>query len=157
MFIQSDGVYRAHSRAVRYVPDWFPGTGWKVKGKRFAKALNNMADMPHQYVKDQMVSRRLCGCVRSLFPLLVSSPLHPSVGGGVEGIDSHRGRTLLGPHRHVLVARYTDIHSCRLLEWPFRRSLPNCLAVRGSPQKPRTISSGQPLRYMEVRSACFAR
>jgi len=42
-------------RAVRYVPDWFPGAGWKMKAKRFASLLNEMAEVPHQMVKDQMV------------------------------------------------------------------------------------------------------
>jgi len=41
---------------LRYVPGWFPGTGWKVKGKRFANLLTEMADVPHQMVKDQMAS-----------------------------------------------------------------------------------------------------
>lgn len=43
-------------RTVRYVPEWFPGTGWKAKAKRFADTLTEMADVPHQFVKDQMVS-----------------------------------------------------------------------------------------------------
>jgi hypothetical protein len=42
---------------VRYVPDWFPGTGWKVKAKRFANLLTDMAEIPLQFVRDQMVSR----------------------------------------------------------------------------------------------------
>ena len=41
---------------VRYVPDWFPGTGWKVKAKLFKKLVDEMADVPFQFVKDQMVS-----------------------------------------------------------------------------------------------------
>ena len=42
---------------MRYVPSWFPGAGWKVKAKRFANTLTEMVDVPHQFVKDQMVSR----------------------------------------------------------------------------------------------------
>ena len=41
---------------VRYVPDWFPGTGWKAKAKEMEKLLNQTADIPFQFVKDQMVS-----------------------------------------------------------------------------------------------------
>lgn len=44
-------------QTVRHVPDWFPGTGWKAKGKQFAELLDEMADIPYQYVKKQMVSR----------------------------------------------------------------------------------------------------
>jgi len=43
-------------RIVRYVPGWFPGAGWKTKAKRYAGLLEDMADTPHQFVKDQMVS-----------------------------------------------------------------------------------------------------
>ena len=42
---------------VRYVPDWFPGTGWKVKGKILKGLLEEMVEVPFQFVKDQMVSR----------------------------------------------------------------------------------------------------
>ncbi|KAF9649833.1 cytochrome P450 [Thelephora ganbajun] len=41
---------------LQYVPDWFPGAGWKAKAKRFAKLLTDMADIPHQFVKDQMAA-----------------------------------------------------------------------------------------------------
>jgi len=41
---------------VRYVPDWFPGAGWKTKAKEYARLTEDMAETPHQFVKDQMVS-----------------------------------------------------------------------------------------------------
>jgi len=41
---------------LRYVPDWLPGAGWKAKAKRYRKLLDDMADIPHQLVKDQMVA-----------------------------------------------------------------------------------------------------
>ena len=44
------------SQTVRYVPEWFPGAGWKTKAKRYAKLLDFMTETPHQFVKDQMVS-----------------------------------------------------------------------------------------------------
>ena len=49
-------VVLSRPRIVRYVPDWFPGTGWKVKAKRSAELLNNMATIPYQFAKDQVVS-----------------------------------------------------------------------------------------------------
>jgi len=39
---------------LRYVPDWFPGTGWKVRGKWFAKLWEDTAEIPFQFVKDQI-------------------------------------------------------------------------------------------------------
>ncbi|KAF9782612.1 cytochrome P450 [Thelephora terrestris] len=42
--------------SLRYVPDWFPGTGWKVKAKRFSQLLLDMANIPNQLVKDQMAA-----------------------------------------------------------------------------------------------------
>ena len=68
---------------VQYVPNWFPGAGWKVKAKRFADTLTEMADVPHQFVKDQMVSRR-SSCSLDLLPL----PSIPTCG------CSPRGRSL---------------------------------------------------------------
>ena len=41
---------------VRYVPDWFPGTGWKAKAKLLKKLCDDMVGVPFQFVKDQMVS-----------------------------------------------------------------------------------------------------
>ena len=41
---------------VRYVPDWFPGTGWKAKARLLKKMFDSMAGVPFQFVKDQMVS-----------------------------------------------------------------------------------------------------
>ncbi|KAF9647047.1 cytochrome P450 [Thelephora ganbajun] len=41
---------------LRHVPGWFPGAGWKAKAERFAKLLTDMADIPHQFVKDQMAA-----------------------------------------------------------------------------------------------------
>jgi len=41
---------------LRYVPGWFPGAGWKARGKRFADLLEDMAEKPHQFVKDQVAA-----------------------------------------------------------------------------------------------------
>jgi hypothetical protein len=41
---------------VSFIPDWFPGTGFKKTAREWANTLNEMIERPHQYVKDQMVS-----------------------------------------------------------------------------------------------------
>ena len=51
---------------VRYVPSWFPGTGWKVKAKLLRKLFHEMTDAPFQFVKDQMVSSG--GLLNAAFP-----------------------------------------------------------------------------------------
>jgi hypothetical protein len=43
-------------RAVRYVPKWFPGAGWKLRGEQYRKLLDDTTELPYQFVKDQMVS-----------------------------------------------------------------------------------------------------
>lgn len=43
------------SLTVAYVPDWFPGAGFKVKAKEWAVTLEEMVQRPYQFVKDQMV------------------------------------------------------------------------------------------------------
>ncbi|THH18030.1 hypothetical protein EW146_g2895 [Bondarzewia mesenterica] len=40
--------------ALRHVPEWFPGAGWKRTAKKWIVDLQRMADMPHEYVKQQM-------------------------------------------------------------------------------------------------------
>jgi len=42
--------------ALRHVPDWFPGTGWKRTASSWADTLARMADGPHQFVKQQMAN-----------------------------------------------------------------------------------------------------
>jgi len=75
-------------RTVRYVPEWFPGAGWKAKAKRFANTLTDMANVPHQFVKDQMVSRcsRWKYCVLSVTFLHLSFP-PTSANSGVRRIE----------------------------------------------------------------------
>jgi len=41
--------------ALKYVPAWFPGTGWKRTAERFKQTLTNMADVPYRFVQEQMV------------------------------------------------------------------------------------------------------
>lgn len=42
--------------SVRYIPSWFPGAGWKRKGEAYRANMDQMVAVPHQFVKDQMVS-----------------------------------------------------------------------------------------------------
>ncbi|KAA1477980.1 cytochrome P450 [Dentipellis sp. KUC8613] len=39
---------------LRFVPDWVPGTAWKQKAKEWSLVLNDMVDLPHSYVKEEM-------------------------------------------------------------------------------------------------------
>jgi hypothetical protein len=43
------------SLTVAYVPDWFPGAGFKIKAKQWRATLDEMVQKPYQFVKDQMV------------------------------------------------------------------------------------------------------
>lgn len=40
---------------LKYIPAWFPGATFKKIAETWSKDLNDMADIPHQFVKDQMV------------------------------------------------------------------------------------------------------
>jgi hypothetical protein len=44
---------------VKYVPDWFPGTGFKQVAKQFRKTNMEQADRPHEFVKRRMVRASL--------------------------------------------------------------------------------------------------
>jgi cytochrome P450 len=41
---------------LQYIPEWFPGAGFKRTAKVWAKCLADMADIPHQFVKEQMAA-----------------------------------------------------------------------------------------------------
>jgi len=74
------GYLHVSLRIVRHVPDWFPGAGWKAKAKRFADLLTDMTDMPHQFVRDQMVS---CGSFQKGYAPSIA--LHPYPRARAEG------------------------------------------------------------------------
>ncbi|EGO01616.1 hypothetical protein SERLA73DRAFT_166166 [Serpula lacrymans var. lacrymans S7.3] len=42
--------------ALKHVPDWFPGAGFKVKAKEWSATLEEMVAMPYRFVKDQMAA-----------------------------------------------------------------------------------------------------
>ena len=43
------------SYLVRYVPEWFPGAGFKRMAREWNATLQDMVDQPYKFVKDQMV------------------------------------------------------------------------------------------------------
>jgi hypothetical protein len=59
----------SESSTVKHLPAWFPGAGFKRTAARWAQTLTDMAEGPHQYVKQQMVSRILCLTEYGFFPL----------------------------------------------------------------------------------------
>ncbi|KAJ5987004.1 hypothetical protein N7451_011369 [Penicillium sp. IBT 35674x] len=44
--------------ALKYVPSWFPGAGFKRKAQAWKKNLENTADIPYDFVKRQMESEK---------------------------------------------------------------------------------------------------
>ncbi|KAJ7493339.1 cytochrome P450 [Mycena galericulata] len=42
--------------ALRHLPSWFPGAGFKTTAKSWAKTLQQMAEQPYQFVKQQMAA-----------------------------------------------------------------------------------------------------
>lgn len=54
--LASEGFYHPTDKPiVQYIPEWFPGAGFKKTAKIWAKCLADMADIPHEFVKGQMV------------------------------------------------------------------------------------------------------
>ncbi|KAL4061719.1 cytochrome P450, partial [Scleroderma yunnanense] len=39
---------------LKYVPEWFPGTGFKRKAREWKVVIDELLDRPYQFVKDQM-------------------------------------------------------------------------------------------------------
>jgi hypothetical protein len=40
--------------AVRYLPDWFPGTGFKRTAREWRETLTDLTERPYAFVKHQM-------------------------------------------------------------------------------------------------------
>ena len=40
---------------VRYIPEWFPGAGFKSAARKWKEEVQEMVDQPHRWVKEQMV------------------------------------------------------------------------------------------------------
>jgi hypothetical protein len=45
---------------VKYVPEWFPGAGFKKTAKQWLATVNELAEKPYLMVKDEMVMFPLC-------------------------------------------------------------------------------------------------
>ncbi len=41
---------------MRYIPSWFPGADFQKQAKIWRAELDKLSSIPHQWVKDQMVS-----------------------------------------------------------------------------------------------------
>ncbi|KAJ7174180.1 cytochrome P450 [Mycena crocata] len=41
--------------ALRYLPEWFPGGGFRTTAKKWTRLVQNSVNAPHDYVKQQMV------------------------------------------------------------------------------------------------------
>ena len=54
----------ANTFTVKYIPSWLPGAGFKRKAKKYALVLRDLVEIPHRYVKSQLVSY-LVSCDRS--------------------------------------------------------------------------------------------
>ena len=54
--------------AVRYLPDWFPGTSFKTVANGFKKSAVDFCDKPYQFVKRQMAQN---GCDPSFLSQLL--------------------------------------------------------------------------------------
>jgi hypothetical protein len=45
------GLQDSDSPTVKYVPEWFPGAGFKVYAREAKEKINKLADLPFQHVK----------------------------------------------------------------------------------------------------------
>ena len=51
---------------VKYIPSWFPGAGFKRRAKKYAAVLHDLVEIPHNYVKTQLVRYLIRGgCVEA--------------------------------------------------------------------------------------------
>lgn len=44
---------------VKFLPDWIPGAGFKGIARSWKKYIEEVAETPHRFVKQQMVMRSL--------------------------------------------------------------------------------------------------
>lgn len=45
---------------VRYIPSWIPGARFKRQGEAWRVRLQDLSEVPHQWVKGQMVGAATC-------------------------------------------------------------------------------------------------
>ena len=53
----SEGSHRIPLLAVKYVPEWFPGAGFKSFARKAKKGLDRLADLPFYHVKESFEVR----------------------------------------------------------------------------------------------------
>ena len=53
---RSSVSYDTNTFTVKYIPSWLPGAGFKRKAKKYAIVLRDLVEIPHNYVKSQLVS-----------------------------------------------------------------------------------------------------
>ena len=65
-----------NSPIVRYIPDWFPGTGFKVLAKEAREKFKTSIDGPLEYVKNAMKVRPQSGLTSDCIfnPSIIISP-----------------------------------------------------------------------------------
>jgi hypothetical protein len=62
---------------VNKLPNWFPGTGFRKTAREWSSTLNQMIELPYQYVKDQMVISKLLQLAGCLLLLRQASGIAP--------------------------------------------------------------------------------
>lgn len=67
-WVTSARSYHTHTLIlVKYLPEWFPGAGFKCKAREWRKTMVQVRDEPYKYVSDLVVRRRIFRLVRIIF------------------------------------------------------------------------------------------
>lgn len=53
--ISPSGLLKPFSVSVRFLPLWFPFAGFRRQGEEWRQKLESLSEVPHQWVKTQMV------------------------------------------------------------------------------------------------------
>lgn len=69
--------------AVRFLPEWFPGAGFKIKAKEWSQTLYEQSLEPHNWVKEQIRAG-------SATPSFTSSLLQPSDGHHIDAEEEDK-------------------------------------------------------------------
>ncbi|KAG6885227.1 hypothetical protein C0993_004634 [Termitomyces sp. T159_Od127] len=71
--------------ALKYLPEWLPGMGFLALAREWAKATENMIEMPYNYTKQQMKAQAEIDAVigRERLPTLADRPYLPYVNAVV--------------------------------------------------------------------------
>lgn len=77
--------------AVRYVPEWFPGAGWKRKAREWRAEIDKATDEPFDAMKAR-TQMFYVNCQSSNVKMTWSGPWRPFVCGTVAGGKHDRPR-----------------------------------------------------------------